>query len=70
VALAFNQLVSVASAPSNSALGSVKLSTEPFAVLYALRIAEVFVSSMLLNCRLSVARLGRLPHNLRVITPD
>ena len=70
MALALSQLVSVVSAPSNSTLGNVRLSTEPFALLYALRIAEVFVSLMLLNCRLSVARLGRLPHNLRVITPD
>jgi hypothetical protein len=51
-------------------VGSVRLSTEPLALLYALRIAEVFVSLMLLNCRLSVARLGLLPHSLRVMTPD
>lgn len=70
VALASSHVVSVLSAPLNKMSGSVRLSTEPFAVLYALRIAEAFASLMLLNCKLSVARLGRLPHNLRVITPD
>ena len=51
-------------------LGSVRLSTEPLAVLYALRISAVLISLMLLNLRLSFALLGLLPHNLRVITPD
>jgi hypothetical protein len=70
VALAFSQLCNVASAPANIGVGNVKLSTEPLALLYALRIAAVLVSLIFPNVRLSFAWLGLLPHNLRVITPD
>ncbi len=70
VALAFSQLRKVESAPSNICDGNVRLSTEPFALLYALKIAAVLVSLILPNVRLSFAWLGLLPHNLRVITPD
>jgi len=70
VALASSHVVSVLSAPLNRMLGNVRLSIDPFAVLYALRIADTFASLMLLNCSANVARLGLLPHNLRVITPD
>jgi hypothetical protein len=70
VAEAFSQLCNVASAPANIGVGNVRLSTEPLALLYALRIAAVLVSLIFPNVRLSFAWLGLLPHNLRVITPD
>jgi hypothetical protein len=70
VALASSQLFKTAFVPAKISTGNVRLSTEPFALLYALKIAAVLVSLMFPNVRLSLAWLGLLPHNLRVITPD
>jgi len=70
VALPSSHVVNVDDAPLNNAEGSVRSVVAPLAELYACAMAAALSSLMLSNPRLSCACDGRLPHSLRVVTPD